>query len=387
MFTMLFVNDLAGAPNVPAWLKHFTPPLGNGMTLVDVVFPAFLFVVGMSIPLAFDARRRGGGSTLGTFVHVLLRSGSLLLLGVVMVNFRGWGLWPLLALVASITAFVYIGALPPWAHRLIRLVGLVGLATLILTYHRFHPDRTFQPQWWGILGLIGWAYLVAALIYLAIGPRRTLLITALALLVALYFAAAQTHHANLLSHLTFHGFSLTRWIDVGPYIGSHSAIAVAGVLLGTSLLPDALEQSRAQRCSFALLLVVGLGLGALLTYPSFGVNKTLATPAWSLLSAALTALLFIPVSLLTDPSVSPTCAAASPNTTARLFRPLALLGAAALLVYLLQPLYFRLLSLAGISYNDLAPTPLLAATRAFVASSLLSALAITLHVYRIRLRL
>ncbi|MDB6040342.1 MAG: hypothetical protein JWM99_4183, partial [Verrucomicrobiales bacterium] len=43
MFTMIFVNDLAGAPKaiVPAWMRHFHGK--DGITFVDLVFPAFLF--------------------------------------------------------------------------------------------------------------------------------------------------------------------------------------------------------------------------------------------------------------------------------------------------------------------------------------------------------
>src|SRR5262245_37139212 len=50
MFTMIYVNDIAGAPDniVPPWMKHFHGK--SGMTFVDLVFPAFLFIVGMSIP-------------------------------------------------------------------------------------------------------------------------------------------------------------------------------------------------------------------------------------------------------------------------------------------------------------------------------------------------
>src|SRR5256885_1596306 len=58
MFMMIFVNDLAGAPTtiVPAWMRHFHGK--SGMTFVDLVFPAFLFIVGMSIPLALGRRLR-----------------------------------------------------------------------------------------------------------------------------------------------------------------------------------------------------------------------------------------------------------------------------------------------------------------------------------------
>ena len=36
-------GDLAGASNVPAWMRHYRGV--SGMTFVDVVFPAFLFIV------------------------------------------------------------------------------------------------------------------------------------------------------------------------------------------------------------------------------------------------------------------------------------------------------------------------------------------------------
>ena len=68
MFTMIFVNDLAGAPKniVPDWMAHFSDRHkdGSGMTFVDLVFPAFLFIVGMSIPFALGPRLKKGDSAL-----------------------------------------------------------------------------------------------------------------------------------------------------------------------------------------------------------------------------------------------------------------------------------------------------------------------------------
>ncbi|MGH8017142.1 MAG: hypothetical protein ACREIA_02455, partial [Opitutaceae bacterium] len=42
---------------------------------------------------------------------------------------------------------------------------------------------------WGILGLIGWAYLVASLVYMAVRGRREWLIGATGCLMLLYVAA------------------------------------------------------------------------------------------------------------------------------------------------------------------------------------------------------
>ena len=55
IFLMVFVNDLAGVSDIPAWMKH-VPADFDGMTFVDVVFPAFLFIVGMAVPFAVKNR-------------------------------------------------------------------------------------------------------------------------------------------------------------------------------------------------------------------------------------------------------------------------------------------------------------------------------------------
>src|SRR4051812_37752061 len=52
MFVMLYVNDVAGVRHIPWWMKHYDETGSNGMTFVDWVFGGFLFIVGMSIPLA-----------------------------------------------------------------------------------------------------------------------------------------------------------------------------------------------------------------------------------------------------------------------------------------------------------------------------------------------
>jgi predicted acyltransferase len=61
IFAMIFVNDLAGVRDIPAWMKH-VPADQDGMTFVDVVFPAFLFIVGMAIPFAIAKRFKSGYS-------------------------------------------------------------------------------------------------------------------------------------------------------------------------------------------------------------------------------------------------------------------------------------------------------------------------------------
>src|SRR6185369_2372598 len=78
MFTMIFVNDLAGAPKkvVPDWMVHFSDrhKHGSGMTFVDLVFPAFLFIVGMSIPFALGGRLNKREPVWKVSGHVIART-------------------------------------------------------------------------------------------------------------------------------------------------------------------------------------------------------------------------------------------------------------------------------------------------------------------------
>src|SRR5271156_4347523 len=137
MFTMIFVNDLAGAPEkiVPPWMKHFHGP--NGMTFVDLVFPAFLFIVGMSIPFALASRLERGEPRWRILLHVLERTLALLFIGIMMVNGRpdsdkmGWSgaLWEMLMFLSAICAFCVISppgkdGIPAERAKIFRAVSL-----------------------------------------------------------------------------------------------------------------------------------------------------------------------------------------------------------------------------------------------------------------------
>ena len=85
ILAMIFVNTLEDVEGMPSWLYH-TPENSDGMTFPDLVFPAFLFIVGMSIPFA-TAQRLAAGDTVWLLMrHVLMRTLGLLVLGVFMVN-------------------------------------------------------------------------------------------------------------------------------------------------------------------------------------------------------------------------------------------------------------------------------------------------------------
>src|SRR5690348_10255619 len=76
MALMIFVNELASVRGLPWWNYHMKANI-DAMTYVDMVYPAFLFIVGMAIPLAVRARLKKDASIPKLWLHVLLRSFSL----------------------------------------------------------------------------------------------------------------------------------------------------------------------------------------------------------------------------------------------------------------------------------------------------------------------
>src|SRR5690606_6530571 len=79
------VNDFWTLKEIPAWLGHSRAD-EDAMGFSDVIFPAFLFIVGLSIPVAIQNRLKKGSSLMATGGHVLMRSLALLIIGFCHVN-------------------------------------------------------------------------------------------------------------------------------------------------------------------------------------------------------------------------------------------------------------------------------------------------------------
>src|SRR5262245_16069617 len=89
MLLMIFVNDLWSLTNIPQWLEH-TQANEDGMGLADVVFPAFLFIVGLSLPFAIGSRWAKGASQSSILKHILVRTIALLVMGFFHVNMESY---------------------------------------------------------------------------------------------------------------------------------------------------------------------------------------------------------------------------------------------------------------------------------------------------------
>jgi heparan-alpha-glucosaminide N-acetyltransferase len=305
---MLFVNEVAGVPQAPAFLKH-TPSGADGMTITDVVFPAFLFIVGMALPFALGGRLRRGEARGHVARHVFARTAALLAMGVLMLAAEHAArdgplspeLWNLLMTVAVVVAWSppAPGA-GPWRARW-RALAVVLLVALVLVYRADGASGLIQirPHWWGILGLIGWAYLVAASLYLLAGERPALLAGGIALLYCLYLADEAGQAGWLVSVRSF--------VNIGRNLGAHAAVTLSGALLGLLLM-----RSRREGRPAASLLPAALGYAAALgsaglllhtlapIHPAFWINKVMATAPWCLISSALTCAAWAGVYALAD---------------------------------------------------------------------------------------
>ena len=78
---MIFVNELAKVKGLPSWTYH-APGKIDAMTYVDMVFPGFLFILGMAIPLALQVRIKKGHRIPAILGHIALRSVALIVLAI-----------------------------------------------------------------------------------------------------------------------------------------------------------------------------------------------------------------------------------------------------------------------------------------------------------------
>jgi predicted acyltransferase len=385
MFTMIFVNDLARAHNVPASMKHFRGY--SGMTFVDLVFPAFQFIVGLSIPLALGRRLERGEPIWRALGHVLVRAAALLAIGIMMVNsdlgpnaaLMGWSgtLWTVLMYTSAVAMCCAIspgGKAAPEARKrawrvvsvVVRTIGVAGMIALAMTYRASNGRAVLQLNpfflrhaWYGILGVIGWGYLVASLVYLVFRNHRTALLACTALAMSLYVAGD-----------VFSRFWIAHHVNIPSALGSHAALSVSGVLLGSILVtPD--TASRGSRVRFTALFIAGCVAAAILLTPQWGISKERATPAWCFYACAITAGLWLLLYLVdeTRPGKS-------------VLKPAAVVGRNVLLAYLISEMMESVFELSHLSgwYARLAESSLACAiTRSATCAALVLAITALLN--------
>lgn len=290
ILTMIFVNELAGVQGIPAWMKHM-PADADAMTFVDAVFPAFLFIVGMSIPFAIANRIAKGDTTAQLQGHILFRTLGLLVLGVFMVNAEGdyseaamaipIGVWSLLFYVAVILIWNVYNTENKALKYGLRAAGVILLIVLAFLY-RGGEDGTeyMKPHWWGILGLIGWAYLLGCICY-QLFRGNLIALSAMVVFCIAYYALGKTIDHSSAWHVLF---------SQGGH-ASHVSLVLMGIILSLIFFHGK-SMTNQQRFNAAAVYAVVLIVGGVLLRPYFQISKIHATPSWCLFSAAACVVIF-----------------------------------------------------------------------------------------------
>ncbi|MBK9168312.1 MAG: DUF5009 domain-containing protein [Bryobacterales bacterium] len=292
---MILVN------NPGSWKTTYAPLLHaewHGWTVTDMVFPSFLWIVGVALTLSF-ARRVDEGQPRGRLLaHTCRRAALLFLLG------------------------LFLNGFPAYT-----------LATLRIP---------------GVLQRIAVCYLIAAAIYLYTGVRGR--IAAVAVVFGLYWLlmhpGGYEKDTNFARHvdslfLSGHMWSATKTWDPEGIVSTLPAIATAlfGVLAG-DLLRTGLDAAR----KTAWLYTSGCALltAGLLWDLAMPINKNLWTNSYALFAAGFSTLVFAACYWFLDVL-----------GWRRGTRPLALYGLNAIAVYVLSGLFARAMGMI-----TLADTPL-----------------------------
>jgi predicted acyltransferase len=252
---MILVN------NPGAWSQVY-PPLRHaawhGWTPTDLIFPFFLFIVGITTRLSLDARRERGATDRELAIQIARRGAIILALGLLVAGFP----------------FVPLEHLAGWRIP-------------------------------GVLQRIGIAYLVAAIVVLYAG-RRAQIAIAVAILLGYWALLALVPVPGVgRPALEPPAATLPAWVDrllLGGHLwaatrtwdpeGLLSTIpAIASVLLGALAAPllqapkPAAERARSLVVAGALAAALGLAWGSV-----FPINKNLWTSSYALFTAGAAAM-------------------------------------------------------------------------------------------------
>lgn len=280
MFLMIFINDVGSVKSIPLWINH-AEANDDAMGFADLIFPAFLFIIGLSIPLAINNRVKQNDTTYEVLSYIILRSAALIVMGFFHVNLDSYGSASLLpkpiwALIVTISFFLIWLNYPKSMNKFIKYrIILTGIFLLLVMAFLYKSDTgagnvSMQPQWWGILGILGWTYLVCAIIYYFFKNNFYALLICFLLFGSINIA----EHNGLLENKLY-------------LIDDASAVTLTfgGLIFSTFYNKQLNKKSTLKFC--LILTVSGLTLllfGFLIRPFTEGISKIRSTPSWIFIS-------------------------------------------------------------------------------------------------------
>jgi predicted acyltransferase len=378
MLIMIFVNDFWTLEGVPEWMEHSKGP-DDAMGLSDVVFPVFLFIVGLSIPFAIANRRSKGDSDGIILFHIAERTFALLLMGIYIVNLENAAssamvvnkyIWEIGMVIAF---FLIWNVYPADPHKKSLFTGLKVLGYLILVvlaviYKGGDADNPsgMGTHWYGILGLIGWAYLLCALVY---------------------FFAKDSLAGNVAGWLFFILFNVAAFAGILSFLdpvkeyvwivgsGSMPAFTMAGVV--ASVIYRLYSKRNGITNTYLVILMV-LGVVCLAygfgVRPFWGISKIRATPAWVGICSGIAFIVFAFLFWLVDLKKN--------KNWATIIQPA---GTATLTCYLVPYFWYAVLTLTHFSLPVFLRTGIVGLVKSFLFALLV--IIVTGFINRIGIRL
>jgi len=335
MFFMIFVNDVSGVINIPGWIEHVKAN-EDGLGFADTIFPIFLFIVGLSIPLALMKRMKRGDSFYKTSTYILTRSIALLVMGFFHVNLESYSklailpaaVWEIFITVAFFLIWIdYPDKMNKSKKYFLQGLGILTLIIMAYLFKGGKPEAPvgLKPYWWGILGIIGWSYLVCAFIYFLSKGNLWAQLTAFVVFMIINVA----FHTHVLK------FSL--WV-----IGNAASVSLTMAGIVISLLYKELAGKGKDKILwilFAAFGIVTLAFGLLIRPYAAGISKIRATPAWVAICIGIGILVFELLIYLVDI-----------KGKQNMFKWIRPGGTSTLTTYLIPYLLYSIYTLAGFHY-------------------------------------
>lgn len=291
--------------NNPGDWGNVYPPLlhahWNGCTPTDLVFPFFIFIMGVAVPLAMPEKKYDET----TFNKILIRSLRMFCLGIFF-NFFGniqlFGLDGIPLLIARLTITIAVGyaLMGSFSNRLKNILAFTILFLyLILAYGGFVDYQDVRLP--GVLQRIAIVYFVVSLLYLK-ASRRTQIITGIVLLLGYWaimtlvpvpgFGEANLERGTNLSAwldsvvLKGHMYYETKTWDPEGILSTLPSIVngIIGLLIGQILQLNVTKIQKAQRMGMIGTALIFLGLIWDLVFP---INKSIWTSSYVLYTTGL----------------------------------------------------------------------------------------------------
>jgi len=359
---MIWVNDFWTLKEIPKWLKH----AGQGedyLGFSDLIFPWFLFVMGMSIPFSIENRINKNETKLIIFKHIFSRFIALITMGLFHMNMEMYNLEfstvskSSFIIITTLAFFMIWNNIPKnkFGRQLsLKFLPLTGIIILIVMYI-IYVGKDYDGQsigfgihWWGILGLIGWVYAIAAPLYLLFRKSISSCLGIIFICLILNIISNSGVPYNIFS------WQSSNWI---PGNGGLHALAFGGIITSLFLMKF-IENHDIKKLYIGLMLmsIISFILG-LISWKFFIINKIDGTVTWILISLSTALVLFIFLHWIVDV-----------KKEIRWYNPISTAGSATLTCYLIPYLYYNIIGKLGIELSILFTVGILGLVKSMIYS-------------------